>query len=254
MASASSVYDMISGASTEGVDSFFVMFAYEGFNPEMVHAHFAGILASKGISNNEFIEDMRALITLGAMKGNYTLRNAGKISDVGRAKADSLYKKYILKQGGLGGDKKAIILPRVLSAFPEMTTKVIMKAPSRDFGTQTSFLPKIMKNPVFPSLVPKSLPGDCAQTLLYLYTVYSADQSLAISQVKDFQEAFDVQKQFVTIAFNSSVPVEATRIKMLKAQMEEVIQAISSGKGIKVGCPPTVRADAAAMRTALNNI
>lgn len=251
---ASAVYDLLSSVSADGMDEFVTLFAYEGFNPEMVHEHFAKIRETQGIGSDEFVNDMRALITLGAMKGNYTLRNAGKISEEGRRKADALYKKYKLKQGSLGSDKKAVTLPRILSAFPELTTRVVLKAPVRDFGTQTGQLARIMKNPVFPSLVPKSMDGPAAQTLLYLYTVYSADQSIAISQVKDFGEAFAAQSQFVTIAFNSSVPAEATRKIMIKGRIEEIVAAVSALKTMTVGTPPAKRVDAAGMRTAINSL
>jgi hypothetical protein len=249
---ATSVYDMVAAIDTTGIEEYTTLFAYEGFNPEIVHAHFAKIMSSKGISNTEFVGDMRALITLGAMKGNYTMRNAGKISDSGREKADGLYKKYELKQGSLGGDKKAVILPRVLSAFPELTTKVIMKVPPRDFGSKTTMLPKFMKNPVFPALVPKTLGSKAAQTLLWLYTVYSAEQSLIISQEKDINEAFHAQKKFVTIAFNSSVPPEGVRISMFKAQIDEIAQATSDYKDMTDGEVPVGKVGAQEVRAAIN--
>lgn len=251
MSSAASVYNMLSSADTSGIEEFTTLFAYEGFNPEMVHAHFAKIMNDKGISDNEFLGDMRALITLGALKGNYTMRNAGKISDSGRAKADSLYKKYQLKQGSLAGDKKAIILPRVLSAFPELTTKVILKVAPRDFGTKTSGLPKFIKNPVFPSLVPKNLPGPVVNTLLWLYTAYSAEQSIVISTEKDFGNAYSAQAKFVTIAFNSVVPVEATRVSMFKAQIDEIAQAVSDFRNFAEGDVPTNKMGAAEVRSAI---
>lgn len=252
MSNSSAVYDLISAADTTGVEDFATLFAYEGFNPEMIHAHFSKIQADKGITDDELVNDMRALITLGALKGNYTLRNAGKISDAGRAKADALYKKYEMKQGPLGGDRKAVILPRVLSAFPELTTKVILRIPPRDFGTQTTRLPKLMKNPVFPALIPKTLDTNTAQTFLWLYTVYSAEQSIVISQVKDFNAAFTAQGQFVTIAFNSSVPPEATRIMMFKAKIEDLVQAISDFKDLAVGVVPSGKVGAQAARAAIN--
>jgi len=245
---------MVSSADTQGMEEFTTLFAYEGFNPEMVHRHFAKIMTDKAIGESEFLRDMRALITLGALKGNYTMRNAGKISEAGRAKADELYRKYNMKQGSLGGDKKAIILPRVLSAFPELTTKVIVKAPPRDFGTTTTKLPNFIKNPVFPSLIPKSLAGPSVATLLWLYTVYSAEQSLAISQEKVFKNAFSAQRQFVTIAFNSSVPPETTRIKMFKASIDQIVQAVSDYKNLSLGDVPQNRVEAATMRTSINEL
>lgn len=254
MSTANSVYNMVASADTSGIEQFTTLFAYEGFNPEMVHEHFSKIISDKNISSEEFINDMRALITLGAMKGNYTLRNAGKISESGRAKADALYKKYQLKQGSLGNDKKAIILPRVLSAFPELTTKVIMKVPDRDFGSLTNKLPRFMKNPVFPALIPKKLDGDAVSTLLWLYSVYSAEQSLVISEIKDLDKAFSTQKGFAVIAFNSNVPPEATRVRMFQAQVDEIVQAISNHKELNAGTVPSTRVGAAEMRTAISKL
>jgi len=254
MTSASSVYDLIASLDTSGVEEFSTLFAYEGFNPEMVHAHFAKIMTSKGISNQEFTDDMRALITLGAMKGNYTMRNSAKISEQGRSKADSLYKKYELKQGSLMGDKKAIILPRILSAFPELTTKVILKVPARDFGPKTAGLPKFMKNPVFPSLIPKAMNENAKHTLLWLYTIYSAEQSIVIAQEPkpDFATAYKTQKQFVNIAHNSTVPPEATRVSMFKGKLDEIVQAVSSHKDLKDGEIPEGKVGAQDMRSAIN--
>jgi hypothetical protein len=238
----------------EGMEEFITLFAYEGFNPEMVHEHFKKLIARKSISNEQFVNDMRALITLGALKGNYTLRNAGKISEAGRKKADELYKTYELKQGGLSGDKKAITLPRVLSAFPELTTKVIENAPERNFGVQTGPLPRFMKNPEFPAYDPKSMSSKCVETLLYLYTVYSADQSLAISRTKDFNEAFTVQSQFVTIAFNSSVPIESTRIEAFRLKVDEIVLAVLKLSDLKVGKEPHERATAVEVRDEINKL
>jgi hypothetical protein len=251
---ASSVYDLVAGANSSGIDELFILFAYEGFNPEMVHEHFAKILTEKSITKDEYLKDLKALITLGAMKGNYTLRNAGKISDAGRAKADALYKKYNMKVGGLGTDRKAIILPRVLSAFPELTARIILKAPPRDFGTQTGHYPKIMKNPVFPALVPKTLPGRCARALLYLYCVYSAHQSLAISQEKDYKAAFDAQMPFITIAFNSSVPPEKTRIAMLKGQKESLLKVLEDSVDLTQAAPAADKVTSAAFEKAVNEL
>jgi hypothetical protein len=254
MTTANSVYTMIASADTSGIESFTTLFAYEGFNPEMVHQHFAKIMNDKDISQGEFTNDMRALITLGAMKGNYTMKNAGKISQSGKDKADALYKKYQLKQGSLGNEKKAIILPRVLSAFPELTTKVILRIEDRNFGTLTNKLPKFIKNPVFPALIPKSLDGGSVSTLLWLYSVYSAEQSLVISEVKDLDKAFTAQKGYAVIAFNSSVPPEPTRVKMFKAAVDAIVQAVSDHKDLEVGIVPPNRVGAAEVRSAINSL
>jgi len=254
MTTANSVYTMIASADVTGIEQFTTLFAYEGFNPEMVHEHFSRIIADKDISSEEFVNDMRGLITLGAMKGNYTMKNAGKISQAGKDKADALYKKYQLKQGSLGNDKKAIILPRVLSAFPELTTRVIVRVADRDFGPLTNKLPKFIKNPVFPALIPKKLDSGAVSTLLWLYSVYSAEQSLVISEEKDLDKAFTAQKGYAVIAFNSSVPPEPTRVKMFKAAIDEIVQAVSDHKDLTAGIVPSNKVGAAEVRTAISGL
>jgi len=243
---------MVSDAATTGVEDFLIQFAYEGFNPEMVWQHMKDVMATKGINDQEFLQDMVALITLGVLKGNYTARNAAKISDSGRKKADALYKKYNLKIGSLAGDKKAIILPRVMSAFPEMTTKIVLKSPPRDFGDETAFLPLVMKSPVFPTLIPKELPQPVIDVFLWLYALYSGYQTMVISQIKNLEDAISVQKPFIVISFNSKVPPRDNRVKMFKAQIEDLTQAVSDAKGLTTGNPPANRVDAKAVRAAIN--
>lgn len=252
MTDVSKIYDMVSDAATTGVEDFLIQFAYEGFNPEMVWTHMKKIMDAKGISDQEFIKDMIAIITLGALKGNYTARNAAKISDAGRTKANALYKKYDMKMGSLGDERKAIILPRVMSAFPEMTSKIILKSPPRDFGEEMSFLPLIMKSPVFPTLIPKELPQPIIDVFLWLYALYSGYQTITISQIKDLTKAISVQKPYIVISFNSKVPPRANRVKMFKSQIEELVQAISEAKNIVIGDPPVDRPDAKEVRTAIN--
>nr|QYF49560.1 MAG: nucleocapsid [Hainan phenui-like virus 7] len=251
MSSAEEIYAIISSTDASDIDEFVTLFAYDGFNPEKVHAHFADVLKRKSISSTTFINDMRALITLGALKGNYTRRNQGKMTDEGREAADELFSKYEMKMGALGEDRSAIILPRVLAAFPELTTKVIMKAPPRNFGHLTQGLPRIMKNPVFPALVPHSLDNSVARTFLWLYTVYSAEQSLQISQLTVLEEAFTAQKQFVTIAFNSTCPKENTRIAMFKSAVDRLVKALEVSADITVGEVPTDRASPDKARKAI---
>lgn len=252
---AQAVYQMISTADTSGLEEFMTLFAYEGFNPEMVHEHMAKVKQEKGISDHEFVNDIRGLITLGALKGNYTAKNKAKISEAGRERADALFKKYGMKEGSLAGERKAIILPRVLSAFPELTTKVILKVPHRNFGERTSALPKIMKNPVFPALVPHGLKAEVKCHLLWLYCVYSADQSTAISRVaQDFDVAYDSQMQYIEIAHQSSVPPESVRVSMFRAQIEDIVQGVSSTKSLTTKQKPVASIGAAETRAAINEL
>jgi len=217
----------------DDVNQFVSLFAYAGFNPEMVHEHFSKVCKDASISESQFMSDLKTIIVLGAMKGNYTVKNSSKISDGGKSVADGLYVKYKMKKGSVGNEKKAITLPRVLSAFPEITARIVLRCPDKNFGSRTSGLSRLIKSPVFAAIVPQTLHPDVKKFFLDLYNVYSADQTLTISKINSFSEAYDRQQQFTEVAHASSVPSEATRIKLFTASRSLLEKDISAASGIK---------------------
>lgn len=237
MTTATVIYDLVCKItpSTEDVNAFAALFAYAGFNPEMVHAHFAKIKEAKTIDDATFTKDLLTLITLGCVKGNYSEKNSKKVSDEGKKTADALYSKYQMKKGSVGTDVKAITLPRVLSAFPELTTKVVTRCPDKNYPGITSPLPRFIKNPVFAAMVPSSLDPKVKHALLVIYSCYTAEQTMAITAkttapVKDFSDAYAKQTTYTEVAHNSSVPPEAIRVhkfkKALGAITEEVVETM----------------------------
>lgn len=215
----------------DDVSEFVALFAYAGFNPEMIHEHFLKITKDKGISDDVFLKDLKTLIVLGAMKGNYTMKNSGKISEDGKNMADKLYATYQLKKGSVGTDKKSITLPRILSAFPEITTRIVLKCPDKNYGSRTNGLSKFMKNPVFAAMVPTTLDEAVRKFFLELYNVYSAEQTMVISKEANFEVAKKAQQQYTDIAHGSSVPDEKTRVSFFKAMLvllkEDVVNGAS---------------------------
>lgn len=203
----------------DDISSFIALFAYAGFNPEMVHDHFSRIRKEKDISMDDFLLDLKTIVVLGAMKGNYTTKNSGKISKEGKTKADDLYAKYQMKKGEVGADRRSITLPRVLSAFPEVTARIVLRCPDKNFGTRTTGLSKLIKSPVFAAIVPNSMDTKVKTYLLNLYNIYSAEQTLAISKVTTFDEALEKQRQYTEIAHNSVVPSETMRIAIFKSSI-----------------------------------
>jgi len=216
------------------LDEFVAIFAYAGFNPEMVHEHFSKIATEKKIELQELLKDIRVIITLGAMKGNYTIKNSAKISDKGKSTADGLYAKYQLKKGSVGNDRKSITLPRILSAFPELTAKIVLRCPDKNFGTRTGGLSKIIKSPVFAAILPQTLPANIKAFFLELYNIYCAEQTLTISSETDFKLAFEKQMQFTDIAHHSSVPAESSRIELFKKSTDVLKQDVTFGLTIDI--------------------
>jgi len=235
--------------AAEDVTQFVALFAYAGFNPEMVHEHFSKILKAKSISDSQFVSDIKTIIVLGAMKGNYTIKNSAKISEEGKKVADQLYATYQMKKGAVGAEKRSITLPRVLSAFPELTTKIVLKCPDRNYGTKTPILSKFIKNPVFAAMVPESLDSAVKAFFLELYNVYSAEQTVTIGKTKDFKEAKEDQLQYTDIAHKSSYPTEAARIAMFKAALPLLKRDVANGVDI---VPSEMRITEAQLTAAVN--
>jgi hypothetical protein len=219
--------------SESSIAEFISLFAYAGFNPEMVHDHFSKIKTQKNISNPDFQNDIQAIIALGATKGNITVRNSSKISEAGRTVLDRLFTTYQMKKGSIGTDRRAVTLPRVLSAFPELTSKVVLRCPDKNFGYRTNALSRFVKNPVFAAMVPSSLEISVKSFFLAIYNVYSAEQTLTISKVSDFQEALNKQVQYTDIAHNSSVPTEKDRISYFLKARTMLAQDVVAGSGIE---------------------
>jgi hypothetical protein len=212
------IVNLIGGMAVEDIETISAMFMYQGFSPEMVFAHLAKIKKDKNIANDEFITDIKTIVVIGAIMGNYNSNNSNKISDEGKAKGDALISKYELKAGGVGQEKKAVNIPRILAAFPIITTKVLSKCTGRNYGDVfgCNALPNFLKNPVFPSLVPTTLPKKVVIMLLTISVCYTTEQTMAIRKVEDVITAYNQQKQYVDISFRSSVPSQEERSTFIK--------------------------------------
>lgn len=209
---------LVSSISLKGIGEIAALFMYQGFSPEMVMEHLAKVKAEGNISDSDFQRDIQSLIIMGAVMGNYNEHNSGKISEEGKKKADTLMQKYGLKKGGIGSDKRQVNIPRLLAAFPIATTRVLMKCPSRSYTNafECNSLPTFLKNPVFPSLIPGSLDTILKAALSVVATCYSAEQTMALKKMTDASQAYEQQKQYTEIAFNSSRPTTIERQQFLR--------------------------------------
>lgn len=218
MSDASAIRALIADLTPGDLTSLIAIFSYQGFNPEMVMKHLSEVKKSKAISDENFKKDMTALICLGCITGNYTGKNKDKRDEKGTAKADELFALYGLKMGSVGTDKRAITLPRILLTFPIMTHKVMMQCPERNFSGpfSSSQLPQVMKNAVFPALIPTDLKVSLKIALLNAYCGYTCDQTKAINEKvkgQSPQELFSTQYAYVDVGHKSPEPTDAERKK-----------------------------------------
>jgi len=234
---------LVSGIGLDGLSSLVPLFMYQGFNPEMVLKHFLEIKKSKGILDGEFQSDMLTLICLGVMSGNYTSNNKNKIDDKGRDKADALFTKYQMKIGSVGQDKKAVTLPRVLATFPILTSNVAMSdtCPEKNYPGgffASENLPKALKTPVFPALIPAKAKDDIKKFLMIACCCYSADQSKAINpahKAADAKTIYQEQWQYVEISHQSSQPTQSMReihIKTMKLEYTDIVKVVEKYKSL----------------------
>jgi len=209
---------LIEDMDVQSIDDFASFFMYQGFSPQLVFDHLAKIKREKSIGEDEFKLDVKAIIVMGVIMGNYNDHNSNRISTDGKAKGDQLIEKYKLKKGRIGKDRKDVNVPRILAAFPIVSSKVAMCAAVRQYGDEfsTSYLPKCLKAPVFPALVPRQIEIDVRSALLVLSNAYSSEQTIAISPIKDPLEAYNKQKNYTRISNSSSVPPEDKRIAYIK--------------------------------------
>jgi hypothetical protein len=221
MSDLQSLRTLIANIAPGNVDSLVDIFSYQGFNPEMVIKHFLAIKQSKSIGDGTFADDLKALICLGVISGNYTNKNREKRDEKGVIMADNLFTKYDLHVGSIGDKKKAVTLPRVLLTFPILTSKISLLCPEKNYSGpfDSSSLPHYMKNAVFPSLVPKNTKPKTAQMFMIAFCCYSCDQSYAINpsfKSKSPKEIYDIQYPFVEISFNSPEPSASARKEYFK--------------------------------------
>jgi len=213
MSDTSVIQSLVGSMDIGEIGDIIQYFLYQGFSPEMVLKHLAQIKEKGNISNSEFLREIKTMIVIGIIMGNYNDNNSNKISDEGKAKGDALLTKYQMKRGSVGKDKKAITIPRVLATFPIQTTKILSKAGAKNYNDAFGciVLPTFMKSGVFPSVIPMSLPAVSKKVLLTASACYTAEQSMAISNISDAKEAFNAQKNYTEVSHNSSVPTASER-------------------------------------------
>lgn len=218
MSDSAVVQQLVEGLDLSSIKDVIALFVYEGFNPQMVLAHLARIKKDKAIDGTTFASEIGTLLAVGCVMGNYNGHNKTKISEAGRKKADELFKKYEITEGGASNNRKCVNIPRLMATFPIPATKILMQAPAKEYGGafHCSSLPQVMKNPLFPSLVPKSLDNAVKGYLLLVSNCYTAEQTMALRKITDPVEAYENQKPYTRISHDSIVPSDSERREFLK--------------------------------------
>jgi hypothetical protein len=190
---------------------------YQGFSPQLVHEHLQAVKQSKNISNTQFQSDMKMIILIGVIMGNYNDNNSNKITDQGKQSGDALMMKYELKKGGISQEKKVVNVPRVMAAFPIMTSKIALMVNPREYSGvyNSNLLPNFFKVSVSPSLIPRNLPSEVRMFLLNMCNVYLAEQTMAIRNMSNALEAYNFQWRYTEISHKSTEPSDDERTSHL---------------------------------------
>lgn len=235
------ILELVAEIDVAGVEVDIRAFRYQGFDPETVLRHFIDVRSKRSISQENFKLDLRSLIAAGIVMGNVTDRNIEKISKEGKDKLNKLYVKYGLKKGGVGRQRDAITLPRIMSTFPILASKCLAYTTPRSYGNELgcSNLPDCMKLSVFPSLIPLNFNINIKKILLTLSAAYTTEQSIAISDndnengdQPDVGSIFMKQYDFATISHKSSYPSNEDRVDYFRSlvfhydKMNEVYEII----------------------------
>jgi hypothetical protein len=235
MSDIASIVSLVDGISVSDVEQFAAMFMYQGFSPDMVFQHLHKVKITKNISNVDFQNDIKIIVLMGAIMGNYNSNNSNKISTEGKDRGDQLMTKYDLQAGGIAGNKKAVNIPRVLSAFPILASKMTIKVSPREYSGvfSSQFLPAFFKTPVSPSLIPRGFPQNIKTFLMSMCNAYLTEQTMAIRNMSGPKEAYNLQYKFTEISFKSPVPSEEERSQYIKKitmnydDMEKVLKIIN---------------------------
>lgn len=197
-------------------------FEYQGFNPNELLRSVMLKGLGKGKDKSDIQKDIVDMVTIAVIKGSITDKNIEKLSDKGKLAYKKFEDDYGLKKGGSKGKEAThITVARIAAAMPGIVMKVLeqkntlAKQFAGPFGS--SALPYYLRHQASAACIPSGTPQRLKDFLLGLITAYTADQTKALSNSKSgAEELFDKQSNFVMTTFNSTHPVDTTRIEIFK--------------------------------------
>jgi hypothetical protein len=236
MAELQLISTLVNSMEATNLEQYAAIFMYQGFSPDLVFEHLAKIKKEKNISNSEFQGDMKSLIIMGIIMGNYNDNNSNKINPEGKVQGDMLVVKYDLKKGGIGTEKRAVNIPRILAAFSLVTSTFVLQLPPRNYSGvyNADSLNLFFKTSVCPSLIPKTFGQEVLTIFLHLCNSYLTEQTMAIRNMQNAKEAYNYQWRYTNVSHKSSVPAEEERKKHIRkitfsyAVLSDVVKNINT--------------------------
>jgi len=212
------------------------MLAYEGFDGKKVAMQFFFKANEARKDDTGRNTDLSWMLAFAIQYGSITENNKKKMKENARAKYEILRNIYDLKPSGSGLASDILTIPRMKLAFPAASTRLHLTTMAKEFSgpCSSSELPNIMKNNVFPALLPSTLDGKIKLALAYSALAYSVDQGVVIQNpgtVKTESEIKSIAKRqwsFILAALNSSWPPTAVRVRDYKSFKTEIQLGYSS--------------------------
>jgi hypothetical protein len=195
----------------------FDVFMYQGFDPEGVISHFVKKQKESNIPDETRNRDMAFICGIAILTGAPTEEQLKKrMSEQGQQQVKQLALKWDIHWGGgRGKGKNHVTFPRTALAFIIVTLKIMEKIGAKDFPNDmlSSRLPKMMKHPGFPSVIPQSLGEDARRALLNASLCYGIDMSISLQQIEkpDPKVIASKQKPFLRSSHVSKLPSETDR-------------------------------------------
>jgi hypothetical protein len=190
----------------------FDQFQYQGFDPIQIVRALLKVKNNEKLDDDMFRKDVYVMVAIGMIKGSVTDKNLGKMSDKGKSDVEKIMKMYgIVKGGGRGQPAGTITFPRVMATFPDIAVRMVSVLGAKDFRggpMLSSRLPGYLKVSVFPAVIPRDLDASAKRMLLTANLCYSIDQSVQISELKDYdlKQLAATQANFTMIGHQSPVP------------------------------------------------
>jgi len=249
--------DMTSEANNKLIEETIDLFAFDGFDPEVVYKHFIIVKTELKCKMVELKADLVTLLTIGHLKGNINQNNIKGLSKEAKHVFKNLVSRWALALK-VEDKKLDVTIPRIVLAFPREVTMIAKKHKKEYAGPfHSSQLPWYMKTSVFPSLVPAGI--NSHMHFLVAGTLYACDQSMALRKDKlvvmtsdQRMDLFSRQLAFTMTAFNSSVVPEEQRIAFCKdvlkihediAKIPKILAKIKLGTDLEKLTEDAVEAD-----------
>jgi len=197
-------------------------FAYQGFDPIKTLIVLHQRKTEKGISDQQFKEDMGTMISFGLMRGNLKPNTLKKMSGEGIKRIQEIQNAYkIVNNISSDSSSDTVTIPRVINALPLMASRINESySIGRDFNgpLESLLLPLCMKHTGFAALIPKL--GKIGIFLQNVYIAHSFDLHCVVNNIgldKLDQTVIDQQYVYFNNSLESKMFSEQDRVKIIRS-------------------------------------